>query len=142
MRTPSDPDPVPPPPSDAGSPTAGQPPTTPGAAPATPGGPPPAAAGPATFSSKKLQDRKKNAIRTTERDVQTVEDKTFKPDAEGRWIDTAWDGKSETRKIEAFSDAYFQLLEKDERIARYLAVGERVVFVHDGRAYEVVTKGE
>ena len=40
--------------------------------------------------------------------------------------------------IEAYSDAYFELLDKDDRIARYLALGERVLFVFDGAAYEIV----
>jgi Ca-activated chloride channel family protein len=132
LRDPSDPEPPPPPPSDAGTPNSG-PPTTPG------GGPPPAAAGPAS-SSKKLQDEKKNAVRKSERDVQTIDDKTFKRDAKGRWVDTAWDGKTKTKKIEAFSDAYFALLEKDDRIARYLAVGERVVLEYEGKVYEIVVK--
>ncbi len=128
LRQPSDPNPPPPAGGDSGA----------AAAPTTPSGP--AAAGPATFSSKKLQTKKKNAVRTTERDVQSVEDKTFRRDAKGRWVDTAWDGKAETTKIEAFSDAYFELLEKDDRIARYLAVGERVVLVYEGEVYEIVAK--
>ncbi|MHC4134944.1 MAG: VIT domain-containing protein [Planctomycetota bacterium] len=123
LREPSDPQPIPPPPSDPNTPAA---PTTP--------------AGPATFSSKKLQAMKKNVVASAERSVQTVADKTFKRDARGRWVDTAWDGKGKPKKIEVFSEAYFALLEKDDQIARYLAVGERVVFVYAGTVYEIVVK--
>lgn len=130
LRGPSDPVP-PPPPSDGGVPT-------PGAAPTTPAGPPPPS-GP-VGSSSRLKAQKKNTVRTTERGVQTVEDKTFKRDAKGRWVDTAWDGKAETTKVEVFSDAYFELLGKDDRIARYLAVGKRVVLVYEGEVYEIVAK--
>ncbi|MHC4819536.1 MAG: VIT domain-containing protein, partial [Planctomycetota bacterium] len=112
------------PPSDAGSPSAAAAPTTPGS--------------PAQFSSKKLKTRKRDAVGRDERGVQTVADKTFKRDPEGRWVDTAWDGKGKTEKIEAFSEAYFALLEKDDKIARYLAVGERMVFAYEGKVYEIV----
>jgi len=120
LRGPSDPDP---PSAAAGGPAA---PTTPG--------------GPASFSSRKLKTRKKDAVARDERDVRTAVDKTFKRDPEGRWVDTAWDGKGETKKIEAFSEAYFALIEKDDRIARYLAVDERLVFVYEGTVYEIVVK--
>ena len=36
------------------------------------------------------------------------------------------------------SDAYFDLLELDPRVGEYLALGDRVLFVWDGEAYEVV----
>jgi len=123
LRDPSDPEPPPPAPAGLDSPAA---PTTP--------------AGPATFASKKLQAEKTNAVTSTERDVQTVADKTFKRDEKGRWVDTAWDGKGETEEIEVFSDAYFALLEKSDQIARYLAVGERVVLEYEGKVYEIVAK--
>ncbi len=75
--------------------------------------------------------------------VETVADKTFLLDADGRWVDTAYDHRAETRKVEAFSDAWTALLaslEKQygEKVLKYVALGDRVVFVLGGQAYEVV----
>jgi len=47
---------------------------------------------------------------------------------EDRWIDAEYDSKGETRKIELFSDAYFDLIAKHPEVAKILALGERVVF--------------
>ena len=55
---------------------------------------------------------------------------------EGRWIDVEYDGKAETRKVELFSDAYFDLIAKHPEVGRILALGERVVFRVDGVWYE------
>ena len=64
-------------------------------------------------------------------------DKTFKWDHDRGWVDTKWDGKRKPTEIVAFSDAYFALLELDPKIARYLAIGKWVTFVHEGQAYAV-----
>ena len=70
--------------------------------------------------------------------VRTVAGKTFTLRRDGRWVDTDWDEKKETVKVEAFSQAWLDLLEKDEKVARWLALGERVVFVLGESVYEVV----
>jgi hypothetical protein len=36
------------------------------------------------------------------------------------------------------SDAYFALLDLDPQIGEFLALGERVLFVWEGQAYEIV----
>jgi len=99
------------------------------AGPTTPGTP--------TGYSKELKQRKAETVEVTEGSVRTAEDKSFRADAEGRWVDTAWDGEGEPQVIDAFSKEYFDLIRKDDRIARYLAVGERVIFVFEGQLYEV-----
>ena len=40
--------------------------------------------------------------------------------------------------VEMFSGAYFELLQKDKRVAKYFALGERVVFVLAETVYETV----
>ncbi len=55
---------------------------------------------------------------------------------EGRWIDGEYDGKAETRKVELYSDAYFDLMAKHAEVGKVLALGERVVFRVDGVWYE------
>jgi hypothetical protein len=74
--------------------------------------------------------------------VQAVGTKSFVKRSDGRWVDTAYDGKAETKKIEAYSDAWMTLLATSDELARILALGERVVFVHKGTVYEVVPAAE
>lgn len=130
LRSPSDQNTPPRPPSDAGSPGAATGPTT-------PSGPTTRPVKRSITTSKDLKRRKEEARITPESYVRSVEGKTFRWTTKKRWVDSAWDGEEETTKVEAFSDEYFELLEKDDRIARYLALGEHVVFVHEGTVYEV-----
>lgn len=66
-------------------------------------------------------------------------DKTFRL-VDGKYVDTAWDGKQQPTRIEAFSDAYFDLIAEHADVAKYLALGERVLFVIEGKAYEIAPK--
>lgn len=75
--------------------------------------------------------------------VKTVAGKTFLLSAEGKWVDTDYDGEAETEKVEAYSDAWLALLERlsekhGPKAARLLAVGERAIFVLENKAYEIV----
>lgn len=57
----------------------------------------------------------------------------------GVWIDTTYDADTmETQEIVFLSDEYFDLLDSDPRVASFFALGEHVIFVLDGQAYEVV----
>ncbi|MFI5401570.1 MAG: VIT domain-containing protein [Planctomycetota bacterium] len=119
-------------------------PTTPGdpASPAAAGGSPrKRATTKALFpgQSKDLRDRKEAAVVTEVGAVRAIEDKTFRWTREGRWIDTAWDGKTEPKRIEAWSDDYLALLKTSDLVARYLSVGESVVLVLDGTVYEITS---
>jgi hypothetical protein len=70
--------------------------------------------------------------------ARTAAGKTFVRDASGRWVDTAYDGKAATTKVEVFSQAYFDLLAAHPEAAKFLAVAERVVFLLGDVPYEVV----
>ncbi|MBL9088147.1 MAG: VWA domain-containing protein [Planctomycetia bacterium] len=134
MREPTDPSPPPP--------DAPAVPTTP-PAPTTPSGgwtPPPPPAPDPTATSRALRDRKRSSAAEDEPvgTVRVVDARTFRRDAAGRWVDTAWDQKLAPKRIEAFSAAYFALVEKGGAVARVLALGPRVLFVLDGVAYEIV----
>lgn len=78
-----------------------------------------------------------DALRSDGLLIRHVGERTFVLDGK-RWVDSLWDGKSETRKIEAFGDEYFELLKERPELARCLALGDRVVVVLDGQAYEVL----
>lgn len=70
--------------------------------------------------------------------VQTVGDKTFLLQG-AVWTDTTFNPDAmETTKVEFLSDAYFDLLAEYPEAGAYLALGERVIVVLDGTAYEVV----
>lgn len=69
--------------------------------------------------------------------IQTVGVKTFIL-RDGVWTDTTFQPDTmETEKVEFLSDAYFALLSEKPEIGPYLAIGERVIVVLDGTAYEV-----
>ena len=119
MREPGDPEPPPPPPSDPGTPQG----------PTSPNTPP---------TSRAIRKAKTATRRPGESFIKVAADKTFFWSWKQRWVDNRWDGKLKPNVIEAYSDAYFELLDKDDRIARYLALGERILFVFDGTAYEIV----
>jgi len=68
--------------------------------------------------------------------VRLIGSKTFYRDGE-RWVDSEYDGKAETQKVKAFSDAYFKLLRDKADLGKYLALGSRLVVVLSGTAYEV-----
>lgn len=58
---------------------------------------------------------------------------------EGVWTDTAFDPARMTPvRVQFGSDAYFDLLAARPEWGPYLALGERVIFVAEGTAYEVV----
>lgn len=69
--------------------------------------------------------------------IQTVGDKTFLQ-LDGVWTDTTFEPDTmTTEKVEFLSDEYFALLDAHPELAEYFAVGERVIVVLDGTAYEV-----
>jgi hypothetical protein len=70
--------------------------------------------------------------------LQLVGDRTFVL-RDGKWIDTSYDADTmDLRELVFLGDEYFELLDQDERVAEFYALGERVIFVLDGQAYEVV----
>jgi Ca-activated chloride channel family protein len=56
----------------------------------------------------------------------------------GVWTDTTYRQGTPTTKVTFGSETYFALAARDPRWARYLSLGERVIVVLDGVAYEVV----
>ena len=70
--------------------------------------------------------------------IKSVAGLTFVQSKDGVWVDRAWDGKRATTKVEAWSEAYFQLLAKGDKVAKILALGEQVIFVLGDTVYEIV----
>jgi len=81
-----------------------------------------------------------NDKRAVSNPIQSVGEKTFILQGEV-WTDTTFAPDTmTTEKIEFLSDAYFDLLDSIPAMGDYLAVGERVIVVIDGTAYEIVTE--
>jgi Ca-activated chloride channel family protein len=58
----------------------------------------------------------------------------------GTWTDTTYQAGAATTKVTFGSDSYFALLAAHPEWARFFALGEKVIVVLDGVAYEVVTE--
>jgi Ca-activated chloride channel family protein len=72
--------------------------------------------------------------------VRYVADRTFVW-RDGVWVDTLYDADRMTpQRVVFLSDEYFALLDRDPQIGEFLALGERVLFVWEGQAYEIVTE--
>jgi Ca-activated chloride channel family protein len=71
------------------------------------------------------------------RQIRTVNDRTFIL-LDGVWTDTAFAPDTmQTEPVAFLSDAYFALLDAHPELTEYFALGERVIVVLDGVAYEV-----
>ncbi len=70
--------------------------------------------------------------------IQYVSDRTFVW-RDGVWVDTLYDSDEMTpTEVIFLSDEYFELLDLNPVIGEFLALGERVLFVWEDTAYEVV----
>ena len=60
----------------------------------------------------------------------------------GLWVDTEYEGKIEPMKVKRFSEAYFQLLDKVPEVGKYLALGDEVIFLVNGKAIHISDEGK
>ena len=78
------------------------------------------------------------AVPAGQQPIRYVGDRTFVW-RDGAWMDTLYNADEMTPTTVVFlSDQYFELLSLDPVIGEYLALGDHVLFVWDGQAYEVV----
>ena len=58
----------------------------------------------------------------------------------GVWVDSNYDKTSGLRetKVKFASNEYFDLITKQKALAKYFAIGEKVVVVWNGRVYTVI----
>ncbi len=72
--------------------------------------------------------------------LQTVNDKTFILQ-NGVWTDTTFQPDTmQTQKVTFLSDDYFNLMETQPSLSVYFAIGDQVIVVLNGTAYEVVSE--
>ncbi|MEW5989542.1 MAG: VIT domain-containing protein [Chloroflexota bacterium] len=73
--------------------------------------------------------------------VKLVDSKAFVY-RDGVWMDTAYNPDEMTaQEIDFASDGYFDLLTAAPDLGQYLALGQRVLVVYQGQAYEIVLEG-
>jgi Ca-activated chloride channel family protein len=70
-----------------------------------------------------------------------IGDRTFF-NKNGLWVDSEYEGKTEPVKVKIFSDAYFQLLSEVPQVGRYMALGDKVIFLLNGKAVQVSDEGK
>jgi Ca-activated chloride channel family protein len=74
--------------------------------------------------------------------VQTVGGKTFFW-RNNQWVDSTFNADGATPQVIPFaSDAYFELLGARPELGQFLALGEQMILVVDGQAYQVTAEGE
>ncbi|HEY0097795.1 MAG TPA: VIT and VWA domain-containing protein [Pyrinomonadaceae bacterium] len=106
--------------------------------------PPPTTGATAVQQSKQARDQQETLIiseddaATVGRVMRKVADKTFYL-REGVWTDADFkaDAKLPETALVFGSDAYFDLLKRERKLADFFALGERVVVVYKGRVYRV-----
>jgi uncharacterized protein YegL len=64
----------------------------------------------------------------------------FKKD--GLWVDSQYEGKIEATKVKSLSEAYFKLLSRRPEIGRFLALGDEVIFLLQGKAVHISDDGK
>jgi Ca-activated chloride channel family protein len=69
--------------------------------------------------------------------VKYVNDRTFYLE-NGVWMDSRYDGEIEVTEVKFMSDEYFALVLEHAEMGKFLAVGDQVLVVLDGKAYRVV----
>jgi Ca-activated chloride channel family protein len=70
-----------------------------------------------------------------------VDGKTFVKTDEG-WLDIDHPHGGDAIEITYLSEEYFELLKKYPDVKKYLALGDRVTFVHDGTSYRIIKPPE
>ncbi|WP_461457105.1 VIT domain-containing protein [Methanothrix sp.] len=56
------------------------------------------------------------------------------------WIDTTFDRSMKTKKVAFLGEEYFDLISQVPVLGSYFVLGERVIVVHEGQAYETVAE--
>lgn len=87
--------------------------------------------------AEREEDAADDAEGKKSRKVERIGDRTFYL-IEGTWTDSSRTKEMETKKLTLFSDEYFAFLREHPEIARCFALGDRVIVVVDGTAYETV----
>jgi Ca-activated chloride channel family protein len=79
-----------------------------------------------------------NAYYDSTQPIQVIGDRTFLFREGTTWIDSTYDASTmELTEIIFLSDEYFDLLDEYPEIGQYLTLGEHIILVIEGTAYEI-----
>jgi len=84
-------------------------------------------------------DSEGNVVQVT--DVITLDNKTFY-NKDGLWVDSEYDVKIKTIKIEKFSPAYFKILKTFTEAGKFMSLGDEVIFVLKNLAFQIGDEGQ
>ena len=91
----------------------------------------------AISASKSLQKMQTDAqIQDSATVIKQVKSKTFHL-IKDVWVDSTHNPETKTTKIEFGGEKYFELLKKEQEIAKYLAIGKHVIVCYKGTCYEI-----
>ncbi len=85
---------------------------------------------------KELEERKRARYKQQYDDTKYIGRKAFHYQ-DGIWIDSRYDGQSETQKIEYGSNDYQALMERMPELARYAKLALSMIICHEGVNYEI-----
>jgi Ca-activated chloride channel family protein len=88
-------------------------------------------------SSTLAEDRESAVIRDEAAGLVKFVDGVRFVHRDGEWMDPRFEPDMEPVEIQLFSDEYFDLLDKNPGIEKYLALGDKVTFVYDNQAYRI-----
>ncbi|MFH1755406.1 MAG: hypothetical protein ABIA59_06850, partial [Candidatus Latescibacterota bacterium] len=93
----------------------------------------------ATYFSRDVAERKeKTVVEAPGGDnIKYIENKTFYK-VEDAWIDGDFVESMDVTDIEFMSIGYFELLDKLPEIGKFLSLGKKITFVHEGTAYRII----
>jgi Ca-activated chloride channel family protein len=73
--------------------------------------------------------------------VSQIGNRTFF-DKNGLWVDSEYEGKVEPVKVKAFSEAYFKLLDRVPEVGMYMALGDEIIFLLNGKPIQISDQGK
>jgi len=91
----------------------------------------------AMSKAENVEEERNEGTKEQQNWMRKIDEKTFYL-KNGVWYDSTFDAKKYTAKrIQYLSNEYFELLQKQPAIGKFLALGKAVVIVFEGTAYEI-----
>ena len=92
--------------------------------------------------SMNLEDLKRTPRKVLHQHTKQIGRKTFRRIrkrswGDAIWVDSEYDGRSETQKIEHGSDDYFALMRNFSELARYAKLANSIIICYQGVNYEI-----
>lgn len=90
---------------------------------------------------QRMKDEEVAAPSRQDQSVKHVGGKTFYL-KDGVWVDSNYKEEMKTEKVDYLSEEYFELTRKNPELGKYFAIGDKVIVVFQGKAYQVIPEKE